>query len=157
MRRGAERRFRPGRCRLRAGASGRRASCEPGADVSHRVLEPIVANSRHDDEPVDARLARALDELLAEWLEGGEGDLERRAAGRGAQPGELPYEGSRRVDRQAEAVPAVGEARRAPERRRGVSPDDDRRMRPLVRLRLEADAVEGGEAPREARQLLGPE
>src|SRR5437879_4954821 len=84
-----------------------RAQREPGADVAHRVLEPIAANLRHDDEPIDARLARTRDELLAEWLEGGERDLERRAAGRDAQPGEVPYERRRRVDRQAEAVPAV--------------------------------------------------
>jgi len=38
-----------------------------------------------------------------------------------------------------------------------VAADHDRRVRALAWFRLEADAVEGGMAPLEARQLLGPE
>src|SRR2546426_6315280 len=38
-----------------------------------------------------------------------------------------------------------------------MAADHDRRMWALAWLRLEADAIEGGVAPLEARQLLGPE
>src|SRR5207245_1549970 len=54
-------------------------------------------------------------------------------------------------------VPPAREACGAPERTRAPPADGDGRMRPLARLRLEADAVEGREPAGETRHLLGPE
>src|SRR5439155_8126533 len=137
----------------------RRAAREGSRERAPRPVQSIRGHGRHDGQSVDARLGSALDQLGRQRLEGGEGYLERvrPAAELDAQPPELADDRRRAVDREAEAVPPAREACGAPERTRAPPADDDGRMRPLARLRLEADAVEGGEPAGETRHLLGPE
>src|SRR5439155_22336895 len=81
----------------------------------------------------------------------------RPPAGLDGRPPEPAADRRGAADRGADAVPPAREAAGAPERTRAPPADDDGRMRPLARLRLEADAVEGGEPAGETRHLLGPE
>src|SRR5262249_58139433 len=100
------------------------------------------------DQAMDPRLLRGHDQLVGEWLEGGERDLEGlvAAAELPAQAPELGDDSRRLSHRHREAVPPVAVARRAPQRGGCGAPDDDGRMRVLDRLGLEADVGEACEA-----------
>src|SRR5437868_14509941 len=97
---------------------------------------------------MDAGVLGRAHEVARQRLERRERDLERRIAATelATEPRELRDDRRGLRDAEREPVPAVAFPRRASERRRRPAADDDRGMRALHRLRLEADAGEAREA-----------